>query len=423
MLILYAVIFVIDNTCSCSRAAAHPCIQISFKELTGIISANWASIDSETKDYCTRISEIGRKRYKETMARYNASQKIIQLKKEHAAMEVATKEKQRMELLQRKDCESPPRPGKAGSNPTTPDRIMSQQAPVVTPTSTYNRSVPMHIPNMSAQAAFYHYGPPPPLPPPMPSRSSPSRPQAAQRQCSNSMQMYNQQSDQHQHQHQHNNHHHQQQHTQHQHTQQQHHQHQHQHPQYQHQQYQQHYHQQQYQQNYHHRQFSYPQAPATNKMNNLEQGQDMKSKTSGKQSVTTKSFSSFPDGGTNVTVAVNVSVKKEDTACNTQQSIHRPRRASLSEKTSGGMSHDEALRLCTLMGSPPAATKQTLPDTLLREMPSFDFADHHSLSTEDGDLSRDMAVDGILDHVDSQEDNILDLIGINLGEEDGFPDF
>ena len=47
-------------------------LQISFKDLTEIISKNWATIDGETKEYCTRVSEIGRKRYKEDVTKYNA---------------------------------------------------------------------------------------------------------------------------------------------------------------------------------------------------------------------------------------------------------------------------------------------------------------------------------------------------------------
>lgn len=101
------------------------------------------------------------------------------------------------------------------------------------------------------------------------------------------------------------------------------------------------------------------------------------------------------------------------------------------------MSHDEALQLCDLMGnSTPnesAADHQasifnmshvvgsTTPsaDCLLRELPSFDFGDHHSLSSEnESEL-------GLLgqDDVNQEENNLMDLIGGEMLLEFGGQEF
>ena len=141
-----------------------------------MISKSWSTIDAETKAYCTKISEFGRKRYKEQMVRFNASQRIIQLKKEQAAAAMGKKGIEPFHMKGRTG--SPPRAEKSEKNAAvTPDRILSHQAPIVskappralkappiiTPPNHNgsNNRVPMFVP-------FHHYGPPPPLPPPMP---------------------------------------------------------------------------------------------------------------------------------------------------------------------------------------------------------------------------------------------------------------
>lgn len=103
------------------------------------------------------------------------------------------------------------------------------------------------------------------------------------------------------------------------------------------------------------------------------------------------------------------------------------------------MTHDEAMRICTLMGSPGKRSYQEiLPGSdLLQNVMSFDFADHHSLSTEDGDMNRGLGSDSLLDEVEAHEeqfihdqatkhdDNMLDLselLPLELGEGDAFPD-
>lgn len=117
-----------------------------------------------------------------------------------------------------------------------------------------------------------------------------------------------------------------------------------------------------------------------------------------------------------MTVDVKVSVKKDDKS---------------------SMTHDEAMRLCNLMGNSDSFSPKNkgsgdqdvpLADSLLRELPSFDLSDHHSLSTEDDELSRNFASSGVLNN-GNQEDGILDMIRGELlplelgGDESSFPDF
>jgi hypothetical protein len=101
----------------------------------------------------------------------------------------------------------------------------------------------------------------------------------------------------------------------------------------------------------------------------------------------------------------------------------------------GSMTHDEAMRICTLMGSPGKKGFQYAPaNDLLQNVLSFDFVDNHSLSTDHGDIHRS---DSLLDEVEAQEekfihdqasknnDNILDLselLPLELGEGDAFSD-
>ena len=134
---------------------------ISFQDLTAIISKNWATIDKETKDYCTSVSDLGRKRYKETMIQYNASQKIIQLSKERAAMEMARDQRMDQQF-------NPNSLGVSRSLPTTPDRtVFRSGSQIVTPpysSTNYNHSsyaTPIHVPS---SGSYRPYGPPPPMP-------------------------------------------------------------------------------------------------------------------------------------------------------------------------------------------------------------------------------------------------------------------
>ncbi|KAL9183653.1 hypothetical protein ACHAXT_004509 [Thalassiosira profunda] len=301
---------------------------ISFKDLTEIISKNWATIDAETKEYCTRVSEIGRKRYKEDVTKYNASQKIIQLKKEKAAMENARKH--RVEHFQAKKAfNSPPRQEK------TPDRIMSQ-APVVTPQSAYSNSnrLPMFLP--SGPVPFHPYGPPPPLPPPMP-HSVPSRSPPA-------MPMYHQSQQQQQ-------------------------------PQ---------------------AQFRYQPSSAHKANKGPRRKHPVMAHTAPKHS--------RGRGGVGVTVDVNVRLNDEGAS----KRSHVAQAGASAFRSN--MTHDEAKKLGNLLGVSSPGNAH-FPDTLLGEAPSFDFADHHSLSTEDGDhMSRGMAHDAFLNHVENQDDHYLDLI-------------
>ena len=134
--------------------------KISFQDLTEMISKNWASIDEETKHYCQTVSEIGRKRYKEELNRYNASQKLIELKAEQA--EMIAKRHKRQELFKTKPAVcSPPRlkTQESACNAVTPDRITYAHRPVVTPP---HRRIEHNV------SMFYptNYGIPPPMPPP-----------------------------------------------------------------------------------------------------------------------------------------------------------------------------------------------------------------------------------------------------------------
>ncbi len=132
-------------------------------------------------------------------------------------------------------------------------------------------------------------------------------------------------------------------------------------------------------------------------------------------------LSPMPYGGFGLNVNVNVSMTKVDGSPAKSPASCRDT-LQISEK--GDLTHDEAMRICTLMESPGKRSHQyeaQLNDHLLREMPSFDFADHHSLSTEDGDMGRELSPRDYLGH---SEDNLLDLIQSELdyGEEELFPD-
>ena len=129
-------------------------------------------------------------------------------------------------------------------------------------------------------------------------------------------------------------------------------------------------------------------------------------------------FSNLPanHGGVDVTVDVKVSVKKDDKS---------------------SMTHDEAMRLCNLMGNNASSANNDiggdrevpLGDTLLQELPSFDYGDHHSLSSEgDVDSRREISINGLLHQAEYQEDNILELVRgdlqpLELGGEEPFDDF
>jgi hypothetical protein len=137
-------------------------------------------VDEETKDYVSRISELGRNRYKEEMNRFNASQKIKQLQKAHANMAanaatkmgnnlkrypIATKTVQVGSPVQRNMASL-----KAKPMPVTPDRTISNlptiahkpSPPVVTPHIYPHQNFPSMYPHI--------YGIP--LPPPMPAPMS-----------------------------------------------------------------------------------------------------------------------------------------------------------------------------------------------------------------------------------------------------------
>lgn len=393
-----------------------------------MISKNWATIDKETKDYCTKISDMGRKQYKETMIRYNSSQKIIQMKEEHDA-------KKRMEqptfkmVTKAKVCNSPTSTlpsigkGKKKSNPVTPDRSASQHhAPIVNSSSSRSGYNPMQIPS-GAHAAFFQYGPPPPLPPSMPMSQPMQHGHSMQGQIPRSMmQMYQQHHQKQQRQHHH----------QHQHLQQQR---QHEAPQ--------------------QRKFKYPQAPVVNKVNH-NRGQQQFNQSSMQMNNKNRQYDQAIRGGDNSSkyvpnnrptnngggTNVNVHVPNTPGATSVNLSVnvvHVSKDDSSNDDTAHSdkmsMSHEEAMRLCAVMESPGKKSQYLdspgkkgqyeapLNDSLLQEMPSFDFADHHSLSTDDDDISDRLDVDHLLDEV-GHDDNIMNLISHSLlhDEDTSFPD-
>lgn len=100
------------------------------------------------------------------MIQYNASEKIIQLSKERAAMEMARD--QRMDQHFNQKCGSPNSLGKSRSLPHTPDRIVFRSGShIVTPpysSTNHNHSsyaTPIHVPS---SGSYRPYGPPPPMP-------------------------------------------------------------------------------------------------------------------------------------------------------------------------------------------------------------------------------------------------------------------
>ncbi len=124
----------------------------------------------------------------------------------------------------------------------------------------------------------------------------------------------------------------------------------------------------------------------------------------------------MPNRGLGLNLNTNVNVTKVDAS---------PTR-SPSERVN--LTHDEAMRISNLMESPGKKSHHKyevqLSDQLLHELPSFDFADHHSLSTEDGDMSRELSPRDFHGQNENIVDNILDLIRSDLGygEEELFPD-
>ncbi len=186
------------------------------------------------------------------------------------------------------------------------------------------------------------------------------------------------------------------------------------------------------QQPQHHRQppqYAYhPSVPAMHKLNNK-----------GRQIVTMKNNESQSggrtlrrpaDGGVDLNMNVNRNVVNEGTISDCRSC------PPYSEASS--MTHDEALRICTLMGSPcKKGFHETPANDFLQNVMSFDFADHHSLSTEHGDMDRDLGSDSLLDEVEAHEehfvrdqaakhgDNMLDLsdlLPLELGDGNDFPD-
>ncbi|KAL3800026.1 hypothetical protein ACHAWO_004704 [Cyclotella atomus] len=199
-----------DPNCKEKRKHRRTHGKISFQELTGKISQNWATIDDESKNYCTTISEIGRRRYKYNMARFVASKKIMELKEE-MSMILAAKEKivnKQVTTPSRAKAPRPPVPPTIHS--VTPDRprfvksyephVHERHPPVVTPPyNPYANRRPMYHSNgpyynhtgavapppwpprppppMPGHSPphYHHYArmpSPPPMPPPMPSSSS-----------------------------------------------------------------------------------------------------------------------------------------------------------------------------------------------------------------------------------------------------------
>ena len=376
------------------------------------------------------------------MSRYNASQKIIQLKKEHAAMENARE--QRMEQqFQEKDFGSPSRPQKGNHNPSTPDRILSRHAPIVTPShsgyntsphSGYNTSphsgynnnrITMFVPGGAHAHAFHHYGPPPPMPPSMshsmrpPPPMPPSMSHSMQGQRPPSMPSHSMQG---------------------------------QHPPS----------TPIYHRNFQHARYNYPQAPAMNKLNNNGHNQAFKfPQASAMNKLNNNGHNQafkFPQApamnklnnnghnrGFNLNNGVNQATNFNNrhagrsgnnflsSPSNERINVTVDVEVRVKKDTKGSMTHDEALRLCNLMGNDSSdqvgGHGGPTADTLLREMPSFDFGDFHSLSADDDDdLSRELTVDGLMNGVENQEGNIFDLIRSELlpmefGGEEAFPDF
>lgn len=351
--------------------------KVSFKDLTGIISKNWANIDVETKDFCTRISQIGRKRYKETITRYNAAQKIIQLKKER---------EQRLDQSKKNICVSPPRSEKG--HHSKPDRVVSCHAPIVAHVVTPPRSGYNDNRNPTFVPSFHQYGPPPPLPPPMPQHCMSG-------QHPPSMPMY---------------HHQQQQHL-----------------------------------------YCYSQAPAMHNLNNNGYNQAFNSNNNGynqgfesnnsgyhgfnsnygqNQSVEPSSLLDKRRGnnlwssnqgiggavdvrvrmnkeetqGIGGAVDVHVRMKKEENQGSGAVDVHV--RTERENKT--GMTHDEALRLCDLIGSdaPFEECGHEEPQMdLIGGISSFDFGDHYSISSEDeAELSKDFSFESLINEVEDGDD-------------------
>jgi hypothetical protein len=129
--------------------------------------------------------------------------------------------------------------------------------------------------------------------------------------------------------------------------------------------------------------------------------------------------SPIPYGGLGLNLNVNVSVMKVD-----GNPARNPDSSSNTLQTSekGNLTHDDAIRICTLMESPGKRSHQyevQLNNHPIHEMPSFDFADHHSLSSDDVDMNRDLSSRDLLGHYESNEDNFLDL---GYDDEAMFPD-
>lgn len=187
-----------------------------------------------------------------------------------------------------------------------------------------------------------------------------------------------------------------------------------------------------------------------NKMNNSDHNQVMKSNNmeqyTGRNGGNYFNISNLPSGpGVDVNVNVNVSLKKHDVASSGSSKSDIPSIGfnllgnPSSHSAKRNMTHDDAMQLYTQLRNNESPGKMSihrdsftcvkdhvapLNDTLLQEMPSFDFGDHHSLSTEDGDTNSECVVDGILGQFENQN-GILDLIRgelLPLGEDDGFPD-
>lgn len=204
-----------------------------------------------------------------------------------------------------------------------------------------------------------------------------------------------------------------------------------------------------------HPQYSYHQVPAMNKMHHTghtHRQVAMKINNNGYYDGSGNNFFNLPNGGgmgrnvdtenvceqeEDCAIAVsnihrnptthphNSSMKKEGHAISTASSIHHNQPTTCTNGN-GNMTHDEAIQLCTLMDSPgkidhgcsehgveasrpPVITN----DTLLQEMPSFDFGDHHSLFSDNGNCdstSQELSNDDLLDQDEYQEYNIMDLI-------------